>query len=71
MILGSGRSPGRGQGTSPVFLPGESHGEEPGGLQAKRVAKNWTQLSGYHFYFQSLLNAWPIMFPSALTVLNN
>ena len=30
-IPGSGRSPGRGQST-PVFLPGESHGQEPGGL---------------------------------------
>ena len=26
-ISGSGRSPGEGNGTTPVFLPGESHGQ--------------------------------------------
>ena len=26
-IPGSGRSPGRGHGNTPVFLPGESHGQ--------------------------------------------
>ena len=27
LILGSGRSPGRGHGNPSVFLPGESHGQ--------------------------------------------
>ena len=36
LIPGSGRSPGEGNGCPlPVFLPGESHGQEPGGLQSR------------------------------------
>ena len=30
---------------TPVFLPGESQTEEPGGLQSMRAAKSQTQLS--------------------------
>ena len=42
-IPGLGRSPGEGMTTTPVFLPGDSHGQggEPGGLQSM-VAKSWT-----------------------------
>ena len=31
-IPGSGRSPGKGNGNPPIFLPEESHGQEPGRL---------------------------------------
>ena len=30
---------------TPVFLPGKSHGQEPGGLQSMESQKSWTQLS--------------------------
>ena len=29
-----GRSPGEGNGNHSIFLPGKSHGQEPGGLQS-------------------------------------
>ena len=31
--------------STPIFLPGESHGQEPGGLQSVEIAKSQTQLS--------------------------
>ena len=39
LIPGSGRSPRRKWQPTPVFLPGKSHGQEPGRLQSHVVAK--------------------------------
>ena len=36
---------------TPVFLPREFHGQEPGGLQFMGVAESWTQLNCWHFLF--------------------
>ena len=38
LISGLGRSPGEGQPT-PVFLPRESHGQEPGGVQSVELCR--------------------------------
>ena len=41
-----GKIPRRGKWQpTPVFLPGKSHGQEPGGLQSMGLQKSWTQLS--------------------------
>ena len=47
LILGSlGRSPGGGHGKStPVFLPGEPHGQRSLAGYSPWVAKSWTRLS--------------------------
>ena len=48
LIPGLGRSPGEGNGNPKLHLPGESHGEEPGGLQSlglHRVRCNWSDLA--------------------------
>ena len=36
---------------TPVFLPGEFHGERSLAGDSSWVAKNWTRLSGYHFHY--------------------
>ena len=41
-ILGSGRYPGRGHSNTPVFLPGESHGQRNLAGYSPQVAKSWT-----------------------------
>ena len=51
-IPGSGRSPGEGNGT-PVFLPGESHGQRSLVGYSPQVAKSWTQLRDFSFTFNS------------------
>ena len=46
MIPGLGRSPREGNGNpTPVFLPGEFHGQRSLVATVRGVAKSWTQLS--------------------------
>ena len=41
-IPGLGRSPGEGEWLpTPVFLPGEFHGQEPGGLHGVEKSSTW------------------------------
>ena len=35
---------------TPVFLPGESHGQRSLGATVQRVAKSWTQLKGLRIH---------------------
>ena len=64
LIPGLGRSPGEGNGNplqyscledpmdrgpTPVFLPGESHGQRSFMSYSPRGRKCWTQLSDFHF----------------------
>ena len=47
---------GRTRKPTPIFLPGESHGQEPGGLQSiglQRVGHDWSDLSCVHVYAHS------------------
>ena len=44
LISGSGRSPGRGNGNPPVFLPGEFHGQRNLATTVRGVTKSWTWL---------------------------
>ena len=39
--------------STPLFLHGEFHGQEPGGLQSMEVTKTWAQLSNKHIYTHS------------------
>ena len=50
-IPGSGRAPGEGMATPPVFLPGESCGQRSLAVTVHGVAKSQTQLRSKHFHF--------------------
>ena len=50
-IPGLGRSSGREWIPTPIFLPGEFHGERTLAGDSSWVAKNWTWLSGYRFHY--------------------
>ena len=46
LIPGLGRSPGKGNGKpTPVFLPGKSHEQRPGGQQSMELHNSQIQLS--------------------------
>ena len=48
-IPGSGRSPGEGWQPTPVFLPGEPHGQRSLVGYSPQVIKSWTRLSDFTF----------------------
>ena len=51
MVPGSGRSPWRREWLpTPVFLPGESHGQRSLAGYSPRVTESLAQLSDLHFY---------------------
>ena len=50
-ILGSGRSPGEGNATPPVFLPGESHGWRSQVGYSPRGRKELDTTERLHFHF--------------------
>ena len=57
LIPGSGRSPGEGNGKpTPVFLPGECHGQrDPGGLETtglQSVRHDWGTNTSHSLYTQ-------------------
>ena len=53
LVSGLGTSPEEGWQPTPVFLPGESHGQRSlaGSMGVYGVAKSQTQLSNVHFHF--------------------
>ena len=62
LIPGSGRSPGGGNGNhTPVFLPGKSQTEEPGGLQS--MGSQTEQLSTQVFLHMDKRSSFLITFP--------
>ena len=42
--------------TTPVFLPGECHGQRSLAGYCPWVTKSWTQLSGYQILYESVIH---------------